>query len=229
LREVLAATDHDFVLSEPVSKLRYFWQRLRAPKRRASRYLGRRGRRIAPYLAAGFFAVISTIILFNALAWQKNRHSAPLFFSRAASAKAPKNADALAPQAPRRAPPAVSPVQKSPPERPPQDPTQVRANVLSSTPHDQISDILQATPPPSSATSKPITGPPKPPAPSKAVLNAQRALVKLGYVLKANGVVGASTRKAVARYEGDHGLPVRGELTPVLMQRLNAEAGISTM
>jgi Putative peptidoglycan binding domain len=226
LREVLAAAEHDFVLRESASKLAHFWQKLRAPNRRASRYFGRRGKRIAPYLAPGFFAVISAIILLNALAWQKGRHSGPLLFST--SAKAPNGAEALAPQAPKRALPAVSAVQKLPTERPSQDSSQAHASIVPGTPHDQISEMLQATAPPSSPPpSKPNAPAPKPHAPSKAVLNAQRALVRLGFVLKANGVAGVSTRKAVARYERDHGLPVSGELTPALMRRLSAEAGTS--
>ena len=213
MREALAATDHDFVLSEPASKLTYFWQRLRAPKRRASRYLSRRGRRFAPYLAAGFFTVTFAVILFNALAWQKGRHSGPLLFSRAAptaSVKGPKNAETIAIPAQRRVQPAVSSVQKSLAERPTQDPSQPRANVLPGT-HDQISEILQASAPPSSPPrSKPGVSPEKTSAPSKAVLKAQRALVRLGFVLKADGVAGEATRKAIARYERDHGLPVHG-------------------
>lgn len=171
----------------------------------------------------------SAVILFNALAWQKNRHSAPLLFSRAApAAPAPKNAEAIAIPAQKRVQPAVSPVQKSPAERPPQDLSQARANVLPGTPHDQISEILQAAAPQSFPTpSKPSVSAPKPPASSKAVLNAQRALVKLGFVLKADGVAGEATRKVIERYERDHGLPIHGDLTPALMRRLSAEAGIS--
>ena len=56
---------------------------------------------------------------------------------------------------------------------------------------------------------------------------AQRALVKLGFVLNPDGVAGATTRRAVERYERDHGLPVRGVLTPALMRRLNMETSIT--
>ncbi len=55
---------------------------------------------------------------------------------------------------------------------------------------------------------------------------AQRALIKLGYVLKADGVAGAATRQAIERYERDHKLPVRGELTPALMRQLSAASGV---
>ncbi len=62
---------------------------------------------------------------------------------------------------------------------------------------------------------------------SKTVLAAQRALVKLGFVLKPDGVAGATTRQAIERYERDRGLPQHGELSPALIRRLAAESGIA--
>jgi hypothetical protein len=65
------------------------------------------------------------------------------------------------------------------------------------------------------------------PEPSRKVAGAQRALVKLGFVLAADGVAGASTRKAVESYERDRGLPPRGVLTPDIVRRLGSEAGVA--
>jgi len=48
----------------------------------------------------------------------------------------------------------------------------------------------------------------------------------LGFVLKPDGVAGATTRQAIERYERDRKLPVRGELTPALLRRLGAESGV---
>jgi len=45
--------------------------------------------------------------------------------------------------------------------------------------------------------------------------------------LTPDGVLGNATRQAIARYERDRGLPVRGALTPAVMRRLAAEAGIA--
>ncbi len=73
------------------------------------------------------------------------------------------------------------------------------------------------------ASSKPRPAP----EPSRAVAAAQRALVKLGFVLEADGVAGATTRKAIERYERDRGLPARGVLTPDLARRLGSESGIA--
>jgi peptidoglycan hydrolase-like protein with peptidoglycan-binding domain len=58
------------------------------------------------------------------------------------------------------------------------------------------------------------------------VAAAQRALVKLGFVLEADGVAGTSTRQAIERYERDRGLPARGVLSPDLVRRLGTESGM---
>ncbi|SFK22587.1 Putative peptidoglycan binding domain-containing protein [Methylocapsa palsarum] len=63
-------------------------------------------------------------------------------------------------------------------------------------------------------------------APSKTILAAQRALVKLGFVLKPDGVAGLTTRQAIERYERDRGRPVHGALTPALSRQLSAESGV---
>ncbi len=53
----------------------------------------------------------------------------------------------------------------------------------------------------------------------------KRRLVKLGFVLKPDGVMGATTRQAIERYERDHHRVSNGELTPAVMRRLSAESG----
>jgi peptidoglycan hydrolase-like protein with peptidoglycan-binding domain len=58
-------------------------------------------------------------------------------------------------------------------------------------------------------------------------MSAQKALVRLGYVLRADGVFGVTTRQAIERYERDNKLPVRGELTPKLARELVAKSGLS--
>jgi peptidoglycan hydrolase-like protein with peptidoglycan-binding domain len=102
-------------------------------------------------------------------------------------------------------------------------PARARSSAAPAKQVDPISQLLQgeSEPRPSSAPAavKPANG-------SKAVLAAQRALIKLGFVLKADGVPGAATRQAVERYEREHGLAVRGELTPEIVRKLTAEAGL---
>jgi peptidoglycan hydrolase-like protein with peptidoglycan-binding domain len=59
------------------------------------------------------------------------------------------------------------------------------------------------------------------------VLAVQRALIKLGYVVKPDGELGAVTRHAIAQYQRDHGLTADAHLTPKLLHRLAAETGLS--
>lgn len=61
----------------------------------------------------------------------------------------------------------------------------------------------------------------------KTVLAVQRALVKLGYVVRADGEMGAVTRHALAQYERDHGLAPDGHLTAKLLHRLSTETGMA--
>jgi outer membrane biosynthesis protein TonB len=248
LREALAAADHDFVLSEPASKLKVLREALRTVRRRGLSRTARQGRRYFRVVAAGFFVATVAIILLNALAWQRTRHPAPLF-ARAAPvspAREPRIAEMIARPAPRPQP-AVPPVQMGdkPIERPPaqkmllekppletaagEHPRQTRVNASPAKPQDRISQLLKAPPAPRprSTSAAPAAATTATAAPSKSVLAAQRALVKLGFVLKPDGVAGVTTRRAVESYERDHGLPIWGELTPTLMRRLSTETGIS--
>jgi peptidoglycan hydrolase-like protein with peptidoglycan-binding domain len=57
------------------------------------------------------------------------------------------------------------------------------------------------------------------------VLGVQRALVKLGFVLRPDGVNGAATRQALEQFERDHNLPSKGELTPKVLRELATQSG----
>ena len=59
------------------------------------------------------------------------------------------------------------------------------------------------------------------------VQGAQKALVKLGYVLKADGVMGASTRQAIQLFEQARKLPVTGELSPRVVRELASQSGMA--
>ncbi|WP_246695623.1 peptidoglycan-binding domain-containing protein [Methylocystis rosea] len=58
----------------------------------------------------------------------------------------------------------------------------------------------------------------------KNVLYAQRALLKLGYVVRSDGVLNGATRHALEKFEGDAGLPVKGRITPKVLQQLAARS-----
>jgi peptidoglycan hydrolase-like protein with peptidoglycan-binding domain len=69
------------------------------------------------------------------------------------------------------------------------------------------------------------------PAPSAIeatrVLLIQKALMKLGYVVRPDGVFGSTTRQAIEKFERERGLPARGELTPKVVREISARSGIS--
>lgn len=228
MREALAAADHDFVLTEPASKLHRLRQKLFTPKWRGSHRAGRRDRRYAIILAAGFFVATAAAIVLNALVWQRTRHPAPLF-AREALTREPMIAR-LTTVPPPRPQPAVTPIQaqnkpgEAPPLEMPAGGNPRQASVNSSPPHDEIANLLMAPP---ASPARPATAVEKPAAGSKSVLAAQRALVKLGFVLNPDGLAGAATRQAIERYERDHGLPVHGKVTPALIRHLRAETGIT--
>jgi hypothetical protein len=235
LREALARSDHDFVLSEP---------RSRSAKRRVSAsgiLLGclRWAYRAAAYpnrVAAALLIGVLIAILMNALVFQNSRHPAPLF-GRTISVPAPQAPVAVV-EKPEPAP-AASVVEESP--KPGRDAiTQLlkAGNAPRVTPAPNLSSNLRKPANPEASEAKPpvrdqisqllkVTAPQQPSVtePSKTVLGAQRALVKLGFVLKPDGVNGAATRQALEQFERDHGLPVKGELTPKVLHELASQSG----
>jgi len=148
LREVLAAADHDFVLTEPASKLKHLREKLRTARRRGSRRTGRPGRRYLSILAAGFLVAMAAAILLNALVWQRTRHPAPLFARAAPAAPAKGAVPASRPQR------AVAPIQPhdKPVEKPPLEMPagwhSRQTRITSSPPHDGVSQLLKAPPAP---------------------------------------------------------------------------------
>ncbi|MBM6592408.1 peptidoglycan-binding domain-containing protein [Microvirga pudoricolor] len=73
---------------------------------------------------------------------------------------------------------------------------------------------------------------PVPPAnvgsqPDDRVTAAQRALVKLGYSVKVDGLAGPGTRQAIESFERDRRLAVTGELGPKTMRELSALSGLA--
>jgi hypothetical protein len=61
-------------------------------------------------------------------------------------------------------------------------------------------------------------------AKSENVVSAQRALQRLGYVVRPDGVVSPATRQAIEKFERDNGLPAKGELTPKIARLIAARA-----
>jgi hypothetical protein len=241
LREALARSDNDFVVAEPRSR--------RAPRKDRFGRLGGVLRlivRVAAYpnrILGGLVFAITIAILVNALMLQHSRHPAPLFH-KTITVPVPDEAPAApAPQpeapAPTAAVPASAPAVAGPPApHPARDPigqllkTEASAGATASeserpkpAPHhheakaagtDGITQLLKANADHEGSEDRP-----------KTVATVQQALVKLGFVVRPDGHMGAVTRHALEQFEHDHALPVDGKLTPKLLRKLAAESGIA--
>ena len=240
MREALARSDHDFVLSEPRARHTPPRRRHLATLRAIARFICR----LAAFpnrIGGALVFALAVAIMVNALLLQHSRHPAPLFRKSIILQT-------------RTAPP-LNPPHEKPRER-------VEQTVVAPLPHDAIGQLLRTETPNSRPTAAPEktaasnhhrgtrdhaaipqvhtaardpisqllkAGPAQPvhaEDPSKVVLGVQRALVKLGFVLRADGHMGAVTRHALEQYERDHGLNTEGELTPKLLRRLAAESGV---
>jgi Putative peptidoglycan binding domain len=171
--------------------------------------------RIAGTLLVGLIIAICV----NALVLQQSRHPAPLFRKSFALPAAVTQAQATntAPNVP--AQPTRDPIDQllqSAPEKPPLHERPGKKQSAEAKPvRDSISQLLT-----SNAAQTPAEE-------SKTVLAAQRALVKLGFVVKPDGIVGGATRQAIEQFERDHGLPVQGELSPKVLRELSAQSGLA--
>jgi hypothetical protein len=210
LREALARSDRDFVLPESGRRSRSRRSNAHGPVQR----FFQRVRRVADYpnrIAGTVLAGLITAICVNALVLQQSRHPAPLFhmsFARPASLPQlrPAKAAPYVPMPPTRD--AIDQLLRSTaPERPGAEGAEANP--------DSISQLLK-----SEAAQNPGEA-------SKTVLAAQRALMKLGFVVKPDGIVGDATRQAIEQFERDHGLPVEGELGPKVLRELSARSGIA--
>ncbi|MBM1170940.1 peptidoglycan-binding domain-containing protein [Microvirga arabica] len=65
------------------------------------------------------------------------------------------------------------------------------------------------------------------PDPGDTVLAGQRALARLGYSVKVDGVMGSGTRQAIERFEQDKRLPVTGEFNARTLRELSSASGIA--
>jgi hypothetical protein len=63
--------------------------------------------------------------------------------------------------------------------------------------------------------------------PGDTILAGQRALARLGYSVKVDGLMGSGTRQAVERFEQERRLPVTGEFNARTMRELSNASGIA--
>ena len=62
---------------------------------------------------------------------------------------------------------------------------------------------------------------------SRTVMAAQRALARLGYGVKVDGMMGASTRQAIEKFEQSRKIPVTGDLSARTLKELAAQSRIA--
>ena len=93
-------------------------------------------------------------------------------------------------------------------------------------PVQQPPQLSPVSSPPARQYSEPIAAGPTGPefvSGERSVAAAQRALTQLGYPAgKADGILGTATRRAIAAFQKDHGLPMDGRLTPALASMLGS-------
>lgn len=211
MREALAGANHDVLLrDEKRSGAQKRGGRGKAKKSLWVRLFGGRRRAL---LLVGFAALAAIGIPLNALYLQEGRHPAPLFRASAPEARVePKTAHV--PAAPAPLPPSRPLAQAQDAPAPAAKPAATKPEPVRAEKRDAIGALLDGGGHKSEA------------AADKRVLAAQRALAKLGYAVRADGVFGGSTRQALEKFERDSGLPVKGELTAKIKRQLHARSGL---
>ena len=190
-----------------------------APKGRFARLLGS-GLKAPVRLLVFFGLAVMVTVPINALFLQEGRHPAPLF--RLAALEPPPLA-VDAPLPPTRPAPAKI-------EAPKPDTAKAESAKKAGGP-DLIADLIDGRLPKNEphhgndAIGEEIA---HAGGDNKSVLFAQRALVKLGYVLHQDGVFGGTTRQAIEKFERANHMPVTGELTPKLIKLLSQRSGLAT-
>ena len=170
-------------------------------------------------------AALVTGIVLNAVMFQTGHHPSPLFGTPRTAAPAPKSVAAAAPPLPAPRPASLAPSAPAPASaaRAPETPAAPRVATREA----------EAAPAPVAAKKDPIAAllngesPQEASAPAARVAAVQKALIKSGFVLRADGVMGATTRQALERFERDRRLPVTGDLSPRTLRELADQSGVA--
>ena len=158
------------------------------------------------YAAAALTAALVGIVV-NALALQHARHPAPFFAHAPAVAAVPAPTPPQAPAQVSAPAAAETPAAPTPPTRPAQF-----GAAAASGGDDAIADVLRAD---------------QQQEAQKRLAAVQAALLRLGYVLKADGEPSAATSTALRDFERAHGLPPSNDVTPRLLKALAAAASVA--
>ncbi len=153
----------------------------------------------------GSLAILGAVaaICVNALGSQSGRHPAPILPKVAIRQDAARPSKAPDPAA-------AEPARAAEAAKPPRDP---------------IAALIRQEETTASVTPKPAAKAEKTEKTDAAVLQAQRALNKLGYgPLKTDGLMGPGTRAALEKFERDRKLPVKGEAGGRTLRELAARS-----
>lgn len=189
-------------------------------------------RRAGYALLFGICALAAIGVPMNALFFQDARHPAPMFLTNAltSTATAPPSAKATAAQtAETPAKPIEGPKSKTETGRTAvksenaRNESITRAKIAArqaikpaeTTKHDPIAELLNG---------RAVMETPA----QSDVLIAQQALLKLGYVIRADGKFNKATQKAIEKFEHDNGMPVKGALTTKIAEMLASRAGLES-
>lgn len=171
------------------------------------------------------FGALMVAVAVNALAFQKERHPAPLFDQsvqgqeaapmplvrpQAAAPLPPRSQQAAHAPEPAAVPAPPNPARVAAPKLP-ERPRDATAS-LDRQPKDPVGDLLRAGHTPEQALREP----------SAAVAAIQRTLARLGYGVTIDGLIGPATQAAISRFEKDHRMPVKGQLTAKLFREITA-------
>ncbi len=216
----------------------------RAPKKKPARGGMFERRRLGVMTLVGIGGLALVGVPMNALFFQDGRHPAPLFSthfltpekSPVAETPTPPARPAKIEAAAREAETvkATAPKAAAKPEPAKTDPLAALLKTdaaplprpekkREAASRDQIGSLLggESRKPPAAPAEADT---PAPAAPDRHVLSTQRALQRLGYVVKPDGQMSASLRKTIEKFERDNGLPVTGELTPKVVKVIAARA-----
>ncbi len=229
MREIAASSDFDFVAVEPRRPSKAGASRRGKGRRKKSAlkapaWLAALWRYRTPVIGgAALFGLLGAIAV-NAMFLQRQRHPAPLFgatFKIDPPKPPPRPASIDALLEGRLQGGALSRIGSAPDSAsapPASEATPTAARAEAPAPAKKSRDVIGSL----IADNGVIPAP----ASSKDVLSAQRALQRLGLVVKPDGEYGSATRKAVEIFQRDNHLPVNGQLTPKTRRLLSALSGL---
>ena len=209
--EALARAPRGPVLTAPVRDV---------PLQRKAQPLALPWRRLLPKGVSGYAGYVLALallgIVVNAVVLQRERHPAPFFAgdptppaSAPAAPLVPAPPANISASAPAPAPMTkAAPVETVPPLPPARPLERTPAPTTSAHVGDALGELIRAS-----------NG-----ADAKTVAAVQKTLVRAGYVLTADGVLGDDTVDALKDFEKTHGMPISTELTPRLLNKLTAAA-----